>query len=204
LLQQRDLAIDAQEIGHLLVEQGIATFQIIAYLVRLDLIRGENFAQRALSKIGEAFVSCRRSMFTNVSYQQPRRPQFVWIAEILGFAASKIDDESSSFFCDDPLASRTRTVVGSHYDAKLFSPPHASLDRLMRNADGSTHRVKRRCFAVGKEHPRPFDPARWLRSRARKPRQLRYFLLCEPQLDHSIVEPSSSNPSRSANHRTTV
>jgi len=31
------------------------------------------------------------------------------------------------------------TVVESHYDAKLFGPPHASLDRLMRNADGSTH-----------------------------------------------------------------
>jgi len=126
-------------------------------------------------------------MFTNVSCQQPRRPQFVRIAEFLGFAASKIDDESSSFFCDDPLASRTRTVVERHYDAKLFRPPHASLDRLMRNADGSTHRVKRGCFAVGKEHPRPFDPARWFRPRAREPRQLRYILLCEPQLDHSTA-----------------
>jgi hypothetical protein len=124
-------------------------------------------------------------MFTNVSCQQPRRPQFVRIAEFLGFAASKIDDESSSFFRDDPLASRTGTVVESHYDAKLFGSPHASLDRLMRNADGSTHRVKRGCFAVGKEHPRPFDPARWFRPRAREPRQLRYILLCEPQLDHS-------------------
>ena len=122
LLQQRDLAIDAQDLGHLLVEQRIAAFQIIAHLVRLDLMRGENFAQRALSKIGEAFVSCRRPMFANVSRQQPRRPQFMRIAQFLGFAASKIDDESSRFFCDDPLASRTRTVVESHYDAKLFAP----------------------------------------------------------------------------------
>ncbi len=64
-------------------------------------------------------------------------------------------------------------------------PPPASLDRLMRNADGSTHRVKRRCFAVSKENPRPFDPARWFRPRAREPRQLRDILLCEPQLDNS-------------------
>ena len=55
----------------------------------------------------------------------------------------------------------------------------------MRNADGSTHRVNRWCFAVGKENPRPFDPARRFRPRPREPRQLRYILLCEPQLDHS-------------------
>jgi hypothetical protein len=124
-------------------------------------------------------------MFTNVSCQQPRRPQFVRIAEILGFAAGKIDNESPRFFGDDPLTSRTGTVVESCHDAKPFCPPQASLDRLMRNADGSTHRVKRRCFAIGKEHPRPFDPARWFRPRARKPSQLRYILLCETQLDNS-------------------
>jgi hypothetical protein len=63
---------------------------------------------------------------------------------------------------------------------------------LMRNADGSTHRVKRRCFAVGKEHPRPFDPAHWFRPRAREPRQLRDSLLCKPQLNHS----TSKRPNR--------
>ncbi len=66
LLEHFDFAIDAQDLGHLLVEQGIAAFQIVAHLVRLDLVCGENFAQRALSKIGEAFVSRRRTMFANV------------------------------------------------------------------------------------------------------------------------------------------
>ena len=66
LLEHLDFAIDAQDLGHLLVEQGIAAFQIVAHLVRLDLICGENFAQRALSKIGETFVSHRRTMFANV------------------------------------------------------------------------------------------------------------------------------------------
>jgi hypothetical protein len=58
--------------------------------------------RRALSKIGEAFVSCRRPLFSNLSRQQPRRPQFVRIAEILGLAAGKIDNESPRFFGDEP------------------------------------------------------------------------------------------------------
>jgi hypothetical protein len=185
LLQQLDFAIDAQDLGHLLIEQGIAAFQIIAHLVRLDLVRGENLAQRALSKFGEAFVSCRRTMFANVSRQQPRRAQFVRIAEILGFAAGKIDNESSRLFGDDTLASRARTVVESSHDAGPFRPLQASFVRLMCNADGSTYRVKRRCFAIGKQHPRACDPARRFRPRTRKPRQLRQILFRKRQLDHS-------------------
>jgi hypothetical protein len=50
---------DTDVIGEMLL-------RIVAHLVRLDLICGENFAQRALSKIGETFVSHRRTMFVNV------------------------------------------------------------------------------------------------------------------------------------------
>jgi hypothetical protein len=63
------------------------------------------------------------TVFANMSRQQPSRPQFVWIAEALWFAAGKIDNESSRFFRDNPLTSRTRTVVESSYDAEPFGPP---------------------------------------------------------------------------------
>ncbi len=205
LLQQRDLAVDAQDLGHLFVEQRIAAFQIIAHLVRLDLIRGENFAQRALSKIGEAFVSCRRPMFANVSCQKPRRPQLMRIAEILGFAAGKIDNESPCFFGDDPLASRTRTVVESCHDAKPFRPSHASLDRLWRHADGTPHCVKRWGLSIREQHPRSLDSARGFRPRTRKPGQFRYILVCERQLDqstwsrHDQSAPFRKSPNKSIN-----
>ena len=123
LLEQFDFTINAQDLGHLLVEQGIAALQIIAHLVRLNLVGGEDLAQRSLGKIGKAFVSCGRTVFANMSRQQPSCPQFVWIAEALWFAAGKIDNESSRFFRDNSLTSRTRTVVESSYDAEPFDSP---------------------------------------------------------------------------------
>src|SRR5437016_12140672 len=124
-------------------------------------------------------------MFANVSRQQPRRPQLVRISEIFGFAASKIDNKDPRIFSDGQLASRTRTVVESLHDAEPFGPPQASLDRLMRHAEGSPDRVKGRRLAIGEQHPRPLDPACWFRPRARKPPQLRHILPCKRQLDHS-------------------
>ena len=43
-LQNLDLAINAQNLGHPLLELAIATFQIVAHLVRLDLLLAEDLA----------------------------------------------------------------------------------------------------------------------------------------------------------------
>src|ERR1700726_890442 len=42
LFQDLDLAINAQNLRHLLLELGVATFQIVPHLVRLDFLLGEN------------------------------------------------------------------------------------------------------------------------------------------------------------------
>ena len=52
LFQLLDLAIDAQDFGHLLVEIGIAAFEIAAHLVRLDLLSGQYLAQGSLGETG--------------------------------------------------------------------------------------------------------------------------------------------------------
>ena len=85
---QLNLAIHAQDFGHLGIEFGIATLEIIAHLVRLDRVRREDLAQRTLSERREAVVSCLRAVFANVPGKQPRRPQLVRITKILGFPAS--------------------------------------------------------------------------------------------------------------------
>ena len=123
LLQQLDLAIDAQDLGHLGVEFRIAALEIIAHLVRLDLVRREDLAQRALSEPGEAFVPRRRAVFANVLGKQPRRPQFVGITEVLGFSASQVDNEGPRFVSDDRLPPRPRTVVERRQDAQSFGSP---------------------------------------------------------------------------------
>ena len=61
-----DLAIETQDLRHLGVDFGIATLEIIAHLVRLDLVRRDDLAQRALSERGEAFMPRRRAVLANV------------------------------------------------------------------------------------------------------------------------------------------
>ena len=53
--QDLDLAIDAQNLRHLLLELGVATFQIVAHLVRLDFLLAEYLAHRSLHQFGETF-----------------------------------------------------------------------------------------------------------------------------------------------------
>jgi hypothetical protein len=76
-LQNRDLAIDAEHFGHLCLESLIAALQIVAYLVRLDLMRGEDFANRALHDAPQRGMPGRNRMLADVPGQQPRGPQLV-------------------------------------------------------------------------------------------------------------------------------
>ena len=62
-----DLAIDTQDFRHLLLEFGIATFQIVANLVRFDFLLAEDLAHRALDQLGETFVPSGRSVLARVA-----------------------------------------------------------------------------------------------------------------------------------------
>ena len=185
LFQQRDLAVDAQDFGHLLSEFGVAALQIVAHLVRLDLGRGQYLAQGSLGEIGQAGMPGRRTLFAHVARQQPRRPQFMRIAQILGFATGQIDDERPRLAGDDRLAPRTRTVVESRHDPELLRAPQTSLDRLMRHADGASGCIQRRRLAIGQKNARPLDTARRFRSRARNPFEIDQLLFRKRQLDHT-------------------
>src|SRR6266516_7946213 len=72
-----NLTIDAQNLRHLRLEIGIATFQVVAHLVRLDVLLAEDLAHRPLDQVGETFVPRRRSVLVRMACQQPRRPQLV-------------------------------------------------------------------------------------------------------------------------------
>jgi hypothetical protein len=74
-----------------------------------------------------------RPVLADVPGKQPRRPQFVRIAEVLGLAAGEVDDERPRLLGNDGLATRTRAVVERRHDAERLRAPHAALDRLMRH-----------------------------------------------------------------------
>jgi len=90
LFQQRDLTVDAQDFGHFLREFGVAALQIVTYFVRLDLVRGQYLAQGPLRQVGQASVPGRRALFAHVLRQEPRRPQFMRVAQLLGLATGQI------------------------------------------------------------------------------------------------------------------
>src|ERR1019366_2458768 len=78
LFQNRDLAVDAEDVRHLLFEFGIAALQVVAYLVRLNGMCVENFAYSPLHQSREAFVPGSRPIFARMASQEPRRPQLMW------------------------------------------------------------------------------------------------------------------------------
>src|SRR5215471_7178854 len=72
LLEDLDLAVNAQHFCHLLFKFGVATFQVITHFVRLDLLLSEDLAYRALDQLIEAGVALHWSMLTRVAGQKPR------------------------------------------------------------------------------------------------------------------------------------
>jgi len=181
LLDESHFAIDAQNLGHLLLELRIAAFQVVADLVRLHLFLIEDLAHRALSQLGKASVPLCRPMLTRMAGEQPRRPQFVGIAEVLGLAAGEVDNPCLGRGGDRRLLARPRTIVERRHRTIGQRPLHAALDGLMVRAHGPPHRKKRRVFPVGQQHPRSLDPARRFRSRAGNRAQRRQILLANRQ-----------------------
>ena len=65
LLQKFDLAINAQHFGHLFRKVLIATFQVVAHFVRLDVLLVEDLADRAPGPAWRNGASCSGSVFTS-------------------------------------------------------------------------------------------------------------------------------------------
>src|SRR6202166_1062078 len=80
LFQDLDLAVDTENLRHFLLKFGVATFQIVAHLVRLDFLMAEDLAQRGLDQMCVTSVPTRRSVPAGMACEQPRGPQLVRIA----------------------------------------------------------------------------------------------------------------------------
>src|SRR6202044_4054863 len=57
--QNRDLTIDAQDLGHLLLEGIVAAFEVVAHLVRPHIVLVEDLKDRALSEERQAGMAGR-------------------------------------------------------------------------------------------------------------------------------------------------
>src|SRR5271155_5382983 len=111
LFNDLDLAVDAQNFRHLGFELGVAAFQVVAHLVRLDLLLIEYLAQSALNQLAKAGVPFGWALLARVTSQKPRRPQFVRIAQVLRLAAGQRDQPCPGLGSDRRLLARPGTIV---------------------------------------------------------------------------------------------
>jgi hypothetical protein len=124
-------------------------------------------------------------MLARMAGQNPRRPNFVRIAVLLGLVARQRHQPGFGLRRDHRFLARPRSVVEGRQRARGDRPLDTALDRLMMDAEAPPDRTERRRLPVGEQHSRPFDPARRLGPRARKRRQGSDFLLAHRQLDRS-------------------
>src|SRR5215472_16187720 len=183
LFQELDLAINAQNLRHLLLELGVTTFQIVPHLVRLNFLLTKNLAYGALDQIGKTFVPRGRRILACMAGQQPCCPQLVRITVLLGLLARQRHQPSLGLRRNRRLLAWSRPVVECRQWAIGQRPFEAALDSLMMSAKSLPHGIERGALAVGKQHSRPLHPTHWLASRARNGCQPANFFLGHRQLD---------------------
>ena len=89
LLQEGDLAIDAEHLSHFRLECLVATFEVIADLVRLDLVAASILQTVPWTMCVRQGCPAAVACVPNVSRQQPGGPQFMRIAEVLRLLAGQ-------------------------------------------------------------------------------------------------------------------
>src|SRR5262249_30878304 len=166
-----------------LLELGVATFQIVAHLVRLDFLLAENLTDRALDQIGKTFVPGGRRVLAGMAGQQPRRPQLVRIAVLLGPLSGQRYQPSLGLRRNRRLLARSRSVIECRQWAMGQRPFDAALHGLMMGAKFLSHCKERGTLTVAKQHSRPLHPTRRLASRARNRFQLSNLFVGHRQLD---------------------
>jgi hypothetical protein len=176
------LDLAAALFSHLLLELGIATFQIVAHLVRLDFLLAEDLAHRALNQPGETFVPRRRSVLACMTCQKPRRPQLMRIAVLLGLVARQRHQPGFRLRRNRWLLARSGSVIERHQRPIGQRPFDAALDRLMMNSHPLCDGKKRWVLAISQKHLSTLHPTRRLSPRPRNGHQPRDLLICHPHL----------------------
>src|SRR6266545_2247557 len=184
-LQDLDFTIDAQDLRHLLFELGVAIFKIVTHLVRLDCLLAKDLAHRSLDQIGQTRMPRRQPVFARMARQEPRCPQLMWMAVVLGLVARQRHQPGLGLRRDGWFLARSRAIVKSCQRAVGQRPLDTALHRLMMDPNSLAHRAERRILPIRQQHLRPRHPARQLSSRSRKRHQGRNLVIAHCQFDRS-------------------
>ena len=183
LLEQFHFAIDAQHLGHFFRKFRITLLQVVTDLVRLHFLGIEDLVQCALRQVGQARVPFGGTVLASVAGEQPRRPQFMRITQILRLPARKRCQPGFRFQRDRRLPAGTRAIVQCGHRVFGHRPLDAALDRLMVQPERLAHREKRRVFPITQQDARALDPARRFGPRPRYHPQLLQIRFSERQFN---------------------
>src|SRR5215470_11815347 len=182
LFNELDLTVDAQNLRHLLFELRVATFQVVAHLVRLYFLPVEYVAQRALGQFGKAAVPLCRALLARMAGEESRRPYFVRIPKFLGFAG-EVHNPGLGLGRDRGLLAGPGSIIERRNWTISERPLNTALNGLMVYPHALRHRKKGWVLSVRQQHSRALYPARRFRSRAGNRPQRRQILLANSQFD---------------------
>jgi hypothetical protein len=146
LFQDLHLAVDTQNLCHLLLERGVAAFQVVAHLMRFDFFPAEDLAHRALDQVCQTPMPRRRAVLARMTCQQPCRPQLVRIAMLLGLVARQRHQPSLGLRRDRRLLAGSRSIIEGRQRAIGHRPFDAALHGLMMHFEALSHGKERTSF----------------------------------------------------------
>ena len=85
-----DLLVDVQYVGHFDLEVWISLLDVVANLVRPEFALPQDLVEFGAAQLEQRRMSASDAVLAEVSEQQPVRPQFVRIAQFLRFLAGTI------------------------------------------------------------------------------------------------------------------
>ena len=145
----------------------VAAFQVIADLVRLDRVAGEDLADRALDDARQRRMAGRDGVFTGMTRQQPRGPEFVRVSEVAGFLAGQRHQPGSGFRRDVRRLAGTRAVIKRRHHPQPRGTAQAPLHRMVGHSKPRSDRGRRRLRAIGQHDARARYSAGCFRARTR-------------------------------------
>jgi hypothetical protein len=153
--------------------------------VRLDLVLGQDLADRPLGQLRQARIPGRRAMRTGMRGEQPGGPQLVGITQLLGLSARQRHQPGFGLGCDDRIASRPRPIIQRLDHAQFRRSLQTACHRLLRHPNRARRGTGRRVVQIGQDNPRSFDTAGGLGPRPRNLQQTLPLFHISRQRDHS-------------------
>ena len=165
---ERNVPIDHQDFLHLAIKLRVALFQVVANLVRLDVVVIQDSPDSALARIGQSGKACTFGAFPYKPSQCPDRPQLRRQPMILWLGACDAHYPRLGFITDLGLVGAVVLVLETHLNTCAQRLVHAAVDHGSTEPKSALKFSDRDAIGVAQHHLGTLYLARRCHSRSRK------------------------------------